>query len=355
MLPISCHSKASYDQLKRSDVLCLPSGSSLQVHKNSIQQKPGINQEMFLWMHNEAERKSVEQKGELSFDEIYIQENIHMKQKKDGSDIVGFVDLGEQCELMRSISDKEKSIHTANHVLQFVYSTYDNFRFPIAYYPTTGATCQELYILLWQVIGELTQWDFETNYVTVDGANANRTLWTTLLGSSRSSSYKITNLHAPSKPLILIMDPSHVIKWTCNCINSSGFSKYQTHLLCLQDKFIVWDHWNKAYQFDKEKNSGMRVHPKLTDDHIFLSGMSKMRVHLAEECLNQDMLNLMQDFAQSCLDSSEYDSSIQLLKYTSQLIENVRSTARIHDCSHPILITNKGILQFFSTWESEVN
>ena len=99
-----------------------------------------------------------------------------MKWKKVAFDIVGFVDLGEQCELMRSISDKEKSIHTANHVLQFVYSTSSNFRFPITYYPTNGATCQELYILLWQVIGELTQWGFETNYVTVDGAYANRTL-----------------------------------------------------------------------------------------------------------------------------------------------------------------------------------
>ena len=151
------------------------------------------------------------------------------------------------------------------------------------------------------------------------------------------------------------MDPSHVIKWIGNCINSSGFSKYHTCLLCLQDKFIVWDHWNKAYQFDKEKNRDMRVHPKLTDDHIFLSQMSKMCVHLAEECLNRDMLNLMQDFAQSCLDSCEYESSIQLLKHTSQLIENVRSSVRIHDCSHPILIMNKAILQFFSTWESEVN
>ena len=37
----------------------------------------------------------------------------------------------------------------------------------------------------------------------------------------------------------------------------------------------------------------MRVHQKLTDGHMFLSKVSKMRNHLAEEVLNDDMYNLM--------------------------------------------------------------
>ena len=255
---------------------------------------------------------------------------------------------------MRSISEKDSSVTPANHILQFVYSTYDNFRFPIAYFPTTGATSQELFFVVWKVIGELKLWDFDCDYISVDGANSNRTLWSNLLGKARSTSYRIQNLHCPSRPLVLIMDPSHVIKCIRNCISSSGFSKFHSKLLYLNGKFIAWDHWIQAYNFDKNVNNGMRVHPKLTDEHLFLTRERKMHVHLAQDALGQDMLNLMMDFAKSCPDSSQYDSTIQLLKVTSKLIDNVCSNVKIHDVSHAILLSNNSILEFFNTWEKQV-
>ena len=43
----------------------------------------------------------------------------------------------------------------------------------------------------------------------------------------------------------------------------------------------------------------MRIHPKITDEHIFLTKPSKMRNHLAEEVLDKDMLNLMTKFQES--------------------------------------------------------
>lgn len=55
---------------------------------------------------------------------------------------------------------------------------------------------------------------------------------------------------------------------------------------------ILWIHWIKAYEWDLSTNS-MRVHHRLTDDHLHPDQSAKMRNKLAEEVLNEDMLYLM--------------------------------------------------------------
>jgi len=64
----------------------------------------------------------------------------------------------------------------------------------------------------------------------------------------------------------------------------------------------------------------MRVHQKLTNEHIFLSKTSKMRNHLAEEVLNKDMLNLMSQYKDSLSDGTHLNKTIELLEHTSAVI-----------------------------------
>ena len=56
---------------------------------------------------------------------------------------------------------------------------------------------------------------------------------------------------------------------------------------------IIWDHFVKAYEWDVNTNP-VRIHYKLTDEHLHPDNASKMRNHLAKEILNKDMLYLMQ-------------------------------------------------------------
>jgi len=95
--------------------------------------------------------------------------------------------------------------------------------------------------------------------------------------------------------------------------------------------FITWDYWIKAFNWDRSTNALMRVHQKLTNEHIFLSKTSKMRNHLAEEALNTDMLNLMTQYKNSLPDGTHLNKTIELLEHTSAVIELFRDRRTISD------------------------
>jgi len=75
----------------------------------------------------------------------------------------------------------------------------------------------------------------------------------------------------------------------------------------------------------------MRVHQKLTNEHIFLSKTSKMRNHLAEEELNKDILNLMSQHKDSLSDGTHLNKTMESLEHTSAVIELFRDRRPISD------------------------
>ena len=69
----------------------------------------------------------------------------------------------------------------------------------------------------------------------------------------------------------------------------------------------------------------MRVYQKLSDDHIFLSRVSKMWNHLAEEVLNDDMYNLMTKYQESVKDGTHLEATLDLLDHTKEIVKVFRS------------------------------
>jgi hypothetical protein len=55
---------------------------------------------------------------------------------------------------------------------------------------------------------------------------------------------------------------------------------YKKHLM-FKDKYIILDHWLKAYQWDVSSNT-LKYHPSLNEEHFHLNSQLKMRNHLAE-------------------------------------------------------------------------
>jgi hypothetical protein len=55
---------------------------------------------------------------------------------------------------------------------------------------------------------------------------------------------------------------------------------------------IVWQQWLDAVQWDRTTNSRL-LHYKASDTHLHPSHVEKMRNHLAEEMMDDEMLNLM--------------------------------------------------------------
>ena len=175
-LSIWNRSPQGYNNLRDSNMFQLPSESLLQRYKNGFSQQPGLNDNMFTWMYNEAVRFKCDRFGGIVLDEMAIQEDLKMAFGNNKISLDGLVDLGSTCSNMHLLNTHCNDIRLASHILQFIFLGYDGFRFPFAYYPTTGANAPEMFVILWEAIGKLSTFDFTVDYVSFDGASNNRSL-----------------------------------------------------------------------------------------------------------------------------------------------------------------------------------
>ena len=78
-LTLWCRSPKCYADLRESGFLVLPSQKLLQIYKNKIHQKAGLNKELLHWMKNEAMHKNIPPEGYeggLILDEMSIQSDL---------------------------------------------------------------------------------------------------------------------------------------------------------------------------------------------------------------------------------------------------------------------------------------
>lgn len=62
-LSLWCRSPRGYKDLRDSGFMVLPSQQLLQIYKNKVHQKPGVNKDLMYWMLSEAERKNLPPEG----------------------------------------------------------------------------------------------------------------------------------------------------------------------------------------------------------------------------------------------------------------------------------------------------
>ena len=98
----------------------------------------------------------------------------------------------------------------------------------------------------------------------------------------------------------------------------------------LNGKCIVWEHWVDAVAWDRLKSR--KIHQKITEAHMNPSSSEKMRNHLAEEVLNNDMLYLMLCYKASKADGSHLHGTISLLEKTSKIIQIFNDRRPITSC-----------------------
>ncbi|XP_070573166.1 uncharacterized protein [Ptychodera flava] len=308
------------------------------------------------WMHQEATKCGKDDgcwTGGIIFDEMAIQEDLHISSTGGRWKLVGFVDMGKDNEVFDYLLKGRREPLLATHVLQLVYLADNGFRFPICHYPTKEATCPEITNIFWKAVSVLSDWGFQVHYTCMDGASHNRSFINVHFdGSPRDEAFTMANLYNPAQKIVFLMDPSHIFKKIRNNLLKSGKAKFHVRQLQHQGNDISWDHWIKAYRWDCDRNS-VRVHRKLTDEHIYPNQRQKMRNKLAEEVLNEDMLNLMKDYKESVA-STEVDSTIELLENTSRLIKNFRDSRPIMNLEDERLKVNREVLDWFVNWEKEI-
>ena len=315
-----CKSPKSYEIVRESGYLLLPSRSILIQYKTKVKQNVGFDDDIFMWMHEEARRKDLCEEGymgDLIIDEMSIQADIEITMSGDVIDLVGLSDVGEEGNLSNMLRKGKQERTVGTHALQLVFLGVTGFRFPIAHFISDGVQAPELYCLFWEAV-----FGFTTVYTCLDGAQSNRSFLKIHTGPNPTS-YRCQS-PCTFLDMIFMMDYSHVIKKIRNNIIKSGISKHCTRNLILDSgRTVQWQMFVDCYQWDK--SNALQLHRKLTNEHMFPSNQSKMRNHLAEDVLDTEMLNLFIQYQQYLGEKgSILDGAVELLKRTSKLIQIFR-------------------------------
>lgn len=349
---------AAYHELSSSGFLRLPSGRLLSYYKNTVDQKPGLNHEVFDWMLKEANRLAIagdQRCGGLLIDEMRIQPGLQVSKEGSTFKLTGFTSLGEECKSIAALKTG-CSQELANYVLQVSFLGFNGFRFPIAHFPTKQASCTDLQAIVWETVSRLTSFGFETLYINLDGAIQNRQF----LKINFPDIDPCTNFYLCKHPLArfqkmaFIMDYSHTAKKIRNSL--VGSCTGEKPLRTLQNEhgdLILWSHWRKCYEWDCSNT--IPLHQKLTESHMEPSATDKMRNHLAEEVLNAEMLYVFQMFveAQPENERSLYSFTKDFLCKTSLLIKIFRDKRPVCSLDDARLDQLKNVWGFFKTWESK--
>ena len=107
--------------------------------------------------------------------------------------------------------------------------------------------------------------------------------------------------------------------------------------------------------FNHSDSTPLHLHRKLTRQHLFPQFAEKMRNHLAEEVLNDDMLQLMYDLRLTLgQDGRKLNATIDLLQQTSVLVAIFRDVRPIIDLSDHRLLKLRDVMRWFNQWEGAI-
>ena len=135
-----------------------------------------------------------------------------------------------------------------------------------------------------------------------DGASTNRKLFRMHANMREEEdmnpyvdvTYRISNPFSNEKRYIyLISDPPHLIKTARNCLSNSGAGRCTRHMWN-NFKFILWSHITDLFYEDRE--CGLQLLPKLTNEHVKLTPYSVMNVKLAAQVLSSSVSKFLENF-----------------------------------------------------------
>ena len=178
-LSLVAKSPAVYDELRfdennNSGVLILPSRRRLRDYKNYIRPERGFNPLIIKELINKVKEFSeIEKFMILLMDEMKIQENLVWD--KHTGELIGFVDLGD-VDINYTVLQEPNKL--ASHVLVFLIRSIVNpFKFSLANFATTSATCTQMFLLVWKAISICELNNIKIVGLTCDGASHNRKMF----------------------------------------------------------------------------------------------------------------------------------------------------------------------------------
>lgn len=185
----------------------------------------------------------------------------------------------------------------ASHILVFMIRSIVNpLSFSFATFATTGATSYQIFPLFWKAVAILEDMGLKVISCTADGASSNRKFFKMhkLLCSEDVVFYSL-NIFAKeeSRYIYFFSDAPHLLKTARNCLSNSGANK-NSRLMWNKGFFLLWSHISRMYYEDL--SCPLKFLPRLTSDHINLTGTSIMRVRLAAQVLSSTVSSVLKSF-----------------------------------------------------------
>lgn len=284
-LSLAAKSPSTYEELRNSGVLVLPSQRRLKDYRNAIKPDRGFQKGVIDILKEETDSYfDVQRYVVLLFDEMKVMANLVLD--KTTGELIGFTDLGDP-DLNFGVLEKVDMI--ATHALAFlVRGVCTDLKFGLAHFATAGITAAQLMPLFWEAVCILeTTCNLWVIATTSDGASPNRRFYRLhkpLHGDADGDvCYRTINLYAPHRYVYFFSDAPHLVKTVRNCLKSSGSGSF-TRYMWNNGQYILWQHITEIFYQDID--SGLKLLPKLTYEHVNLNAYSVMRVNLAAQVLS---------------------------------------------------------------------
>ena len=251
-LHLKFKSSSSYDALRSTGVLTLPSERTLRDYTHWMKSEVGFQSAVNEQLIMEADVKEEKDKYVvLVFDEMKIREDLVFD--KHSCELVGFVNLGEinnvlteferQCKGETDAVVDEDAV--ATHMLTFmVRGIFTKLEFPYAQFPTRGVTADKLFPIVWDAVRNLEECGLKVMVITCDGASPNRKFFKMHKAARKPHEvvYKTPNPFSEDKrDIFFISDVPHLIKTTRNCWENS-FGHSHTRALWVSNLVIIMYH-----------------------------------------------------------------------------------------------------------------
>lgn len=223
-LSLAAKSPSCYEELRKSNILKLPSQRTLRDYRNCIRPRTGFHEDIIEELNVQSNSYfDVQRYVVLLFDEMKVTSNLVFD--KVTGELIGYVDLGDPDINFATL---EKADDLASHALVFmVRGVCTELKFSLAYFATDGITSYQLMPLFWEAVGVL---ELSCNLwviaATSDGASPNRRFFRMHKDMDGNANgdvcYRTINVYAPHRYIYFFSDAPHLIKTTRNCLYSSG-------------------------------------------------------------------------------------------------------------------------------------
>ena len=292
-------STSTYDSLRHSGFIKLPSERLLYDYTHVIKQGVGFKPELVDMLAEEMESKGATEEWQqyvgLLQDEIKVKSELVYD--KHSGELIGFIDLDSMSNSLIHMEEciKEEAKKLATHILVvMVRGISVDLKFPLAHFATNGITSDQLFGILWECV-ELVEIDagLKVLYITADGASPNRRfIKLHKTDEQQTTVYRAINRFAADERYIyFVSDPPHLIKTARNCFSNSGSHKNTRKMWC-GGKDVSWMHIVDLY---KDHCTGVfRLCPKLSRAHIDITSFGAMKLSLAAQVLSTTVANALE-------------------------------------------------------------